>query len=120
MLSNSLRTETRVTKTEMYKGEVLRNMRMRGLYNSKIHDNFKILHIVRNVWFQICRHQLSWQSISMGAGIFQEGLERYEVPDPIGMFLLLIEHLYFVISDKVCNKSTNKNITSNIAIIIYN
>ena len=46
MLSNSLRTETRVTKTEMYKGKVLRNMRMRGLYNSKILDNFKIFHIV--------------------------------------------------------------------------
>ena len=32
----------------------------------------------------------------------------------------MIEHLYFVISDKVCNKSTNTNITSIITIIIYN
>ena len=60
---------------------------------------------------------LSSQGLYFGAICLQEAWTSSYSDSSL---LILIEHLYFVISDKVCNKSTHKNITSNITIIIFN
>ena len=52
---------------------------------------FGVVHIVKNVEFQIRWQQLCWQKRFVGSGTFQAGLEFYEVAGPVGLNLIKLK-----------------------------
>ena len=85
-----------------------------GLISSKILSNLGFFSLIGRAF--CCKISWSIEAARFGFKLFQSLWNLTGA----SAAALLIEHLYFVISDKVCNKSTNTNITSNITIIIYN